>query len=125
MIKIYHNNRCRKSREVLQYLENKGLDVQIIEYMKNPLTAIEWKDLFFQIGKSPQEMIRTQEALWKNDYKDQAIDDAKLLDIFSKHPKTHKKAHRIKRKKRSFGPAYRGFESIYILTLTFIYIYLG
>ena len=72
-------------------MENKGLDVQIIEYIKNPLTALEWKDLFFQIGKQPQEMIRTQEALWKNYYKGQAIDDAKLLDIFSKHPKLIKR----------------------------------
>ena len=91
MIKIYHNNRCRKSREALQYLENKEIDIQIIEYMKNPLTAKEWKDLFLQIGKSPREMIRTQETLWKNDYKRQEIDDAKLLDIFSKHPKLIKR----------------------------------
>ena len=81
MMKIYHNNRCRKSREALQYLENKGTDIQIIKYMKDPLTATEWKDLFLQIGKSPQEMIRTQEPLWKNVYKDQEIDDVKLLDI--------------------------------------------
>lgn len=91
MMKIYHNSRCRKSREALQYLESKGLDIQIIEYMKNPLTAIEWKDLFLQIGKSPQEMIRTQEVLWKNDYKGQAIDNEKLLGIFSKHPKLIKR----------------------------------
>ena len=99
MIKIYHNNRCRKSREALQYLENKEIDIQIIEYIKNPLTAIEWKDLFFLIGKPPREMIRTQEALWKNDYKGQTIDDAKLLDIFSKHPKLIKRPIVIKGKK--------------------------
>ena len=91
MMKIYHNNRCRKSREALQYLENKGTDIQIIKYMKDPLTATEWKDLFLQIGKSPQEMIRTQEPLWKNVYKDQEIDDVKLLDIFSKNPKLIKR----------------------------------
>ena len=91
MTKIYHNNRCRKSREALQYLENKGTDIQIIKYMKDPLTATEWKDLFLQIGKSPQEMIRTQEPLWKNIYKDQEIDDVKLLDIFSKNPKLIKR----------------------------------
>ncbi len=99
MIKIYHNNRCRKSREALQYLENKEIDIQIIEYMKNPLTAIEWKDLFLQIGKQPREMIRTQEALWKNDYKSQEIDDTKLLDIFSKHPKLIKRPIVLKGKK--------------------------
>ena len=59
--------------------------------MKNPLTAAEWKNLFSQIGKLPQEMIRTQEALWKSDYKGKPIDDAKLLEIFSKHPKLIKR----------------------------------
>ena len=69
MIKIYHNNRCRKSREALQYLEKNGIEIQIIEYLKNPLSAAEWKNLFSQIDKPPQDMIRTQEALWKSDYK--------------------------------------------------------
>ena len=67
------------------------MDLKIVEYLKNPLTAAEWKDLFSQIGKLPQEMIRTHEALWKSDYKGQAIDDAKLFEIFSKHPKLIKR----------------------------------
>lgn len=91
MTKIYHNNRCRKSREALQYLEKNEVDIHIIEYLKNPLTAVEWKYLFSRIGKSPQEMIRTQEALWKSDYKGREIDDVKLLKIFSKHPKLIKR----------------------------------
>jgi len=91
MIKIYHNKRCRKSREVLQYLKDNSIDLKIIEYLKNPLNAAEWKDLFSQIGKLPREMIRTQEALWKSDYKGRPIDDVKLLEIFSKHPKLVKR----------------------------------
>ena len=91
MIKIYHNKRCRKSREALQYLKNNSIDLKIIEYFKNPLTAAEWKNLFSQIGKLPQEMIRTQENLWKNDYKGQQMDDTKLLEIFSKHPRLIKR----------------------------------
>ena len=81
MIKIYHNNRCRKSREALQYLEKNGIEKQIIEYLKNPLSAAEWKNLFSQIDKQPQDMIRIQEALWKSDYKGQEIDDTKLLEL--------------------------------------------
>ena len=91
MIKIYHNKKCRKSREALQYLKNNSVDFKIIEYLKNRLTAAEWKNLFSQIDKLPQEMIRTQEALWKSDYKGKPIDDAKLFEIFSKHPKLIKR----------------------------------
>jgi len=91
MIKIYHNSRCRKSREALQYLKKNEMDIKIIEYLKNPLTASEWKVLFSKICRLPQEMIRTQENLWKNDYKGQQIDDTKLLEIFSKHPRLIKR----------------------------------
>ena len=91
MIKIYHNNRCRKSREALQYLEKNGIEIQIIEYLKNPLSAAEWKNLFSQIDKPPQDMIRTQEALWKSDYKGQEIDDTKLFEILTKQPKLIKR----------------------------------
>ena len=91
MIKIYHNSRCRKSREALKYLKKSEMDIKIIEYLKNPLTASEWKVLFSKIGRLPQEMIRTQENLWKNDYKGQQMDDTKLLEIFSKHPRLIKR----------------------------------
>jgi len=33
-IVIYHNPRCSKSREVLQFLQNKQLLLKIIEYLK-------------------------------------------------------------------------------------------
>ena len=37
MIKIYHNPRCRKSREGLQILQECGEDFEIIDYLKiNP-----------------------------------------------------------------------------------------
>ena len=37
MIKIYHNNRCRKSREGLQTLRELGKEFEIIDYISNPL----------------------------------------------------------------------------------------
>ena len=34
--KIYHNPRCSKSRQTLQLLNEKGVDTEIIEYLKTP-----------------------------------------------------------------------------------------
>jgi len=42
MIKIYHNPRCKKSRAGLQYLQEKGIEPEIIEYLKNPLSEASW-----------------------------------------------------------------------------------
>ena len=44
-MKVYHNPRCRKSREVLAILESKKCEVEIIEYLKNPLKVDELKQI--------------------------------------------------------------------------------
>ena len=86
-ITIYHNNRCRKSREGLNYLLEKGLRPEVIEYLKTPLSPQQWQKIFASIGKKPSEMVRTQEALWKSDYKGKQLSEKLLLDILSEHPK--------------------------------------
>ena len=35
-ITIYHNPRCSKSRQALQLLRDKGVEPQIIEYLRTP-----------------------------------------------------------------------------------------
>ena len=37
-MKIYHNPRCRKSREAVQYLTEKGVLFEIIEYLKEEIS---------------------------------------------------------------------------------------
>ena len=37
-MKIYHNPRCRKSREGVQYLTEKGVLFEIVEYMKEEIS---------------------------------------------------------------------------------------
>ncbi len=44
-IKIYHNQRCTKSRQALALLEKETIDFKIIEYLKNPLSFDEIKEI--------------------------------------------------------------------------------
>ena len=45
MIKIYHNPKCSKSREGLCVLQDLNQEVEIINYMNNPLTVSELKNI--------------------------------------------------------------------------------
>lgn len=87
MLKIYHNPRCRKSRAGLKYIQDKGLDVEIVEYLKTPVSVAELKDLLVKLNKKPQEMIRTQEEVYKKQFKGKSFTDHEWIKIMAEHPK--------------------------------------
>ncbi len=87
MIKIYHNPRCSKSRAGLAHLETKKIDFEIIDYMKNSLSEADLADLLMRLNKSPQDIIRTQEAIYKSDFKGKEFADEEWIKIMIEHPK--------------------------------------
>ena len=44
-MKIYHNPRCRKSRESVNYLADKNIDFEIIEYLKERVSENMMKSI--------------------------------------------------------------------------------
>ena len=87
MYKFYHNPRCKKSRAGLQYLQEKGVEIELIEYLKNPLKESELKDLLVRLHKKPTEIIRTQEAIYKSDFKGKNFTDEEWVKILLEYPK--------------------------------------
>lgn len=87
MIKIYHNPRCRKSREGLAFLEAAGQEFEVIRYLDNPPGPEELKGLLKALGIAPLALVRKNEAIWKSDYKGKDLDDAAIIEALSKHPK--------------------------------------
>jgi len=87
MIKIYHNNRCSKSRSGLEILENSGEEFKVIKYLENVPNIKELKHIIKLLEISPLELIRKNEAIWKENYKGHELSDAELINIMIKHPK--------------------------------------
>ena len=65
MIKIYHNPRCRKSREGLAILEKSGKEFEIIRYLEDVPSKEELKTLIDYLGIAPMDLVRKNEAVWK------------------------------------------------------------
>ena len=87
MIKIYHNNRCRKSREGLQTLKELVKEFEIIDYISNPLDINELTKLVKVLEIDPENLIRKSEAIWKSDYKGKKLSDKELIVAMATHPK--------------------------------------
>lgn len=87
-MKIYHNPRCKKSRAGLQYLEQKGLDFEIVKYLTDtPFTEEKLASLIEKTGKQPQHLIRQQEKVYKSDYKGKKLSDKEWIKAMVEHPK--------------------------------------
>lgn len=87
MITIYHNPKCRKSREGLQYLQEKGQEYTIVEYLRNPLTREQLKDLLMKLNMRPEQIVRTQEDEYKEKLKGKHFSDEEWITILLDNPK--------------------------------------
>ena len=87
MIKIYHNNRCRKSREGLALLEEAKQEFEVVHYLEQPPTPEELKALLQKLGIRPEQLIRKNEAIWKEQFKGKELSDDALITAMSQFPK--------------------------------------
>lgn len=63
-VTIYHNPRCSKSRQALKLLQERGCQVEIIEYLKSPPSAEELAAFCRRLGLQPLELMRCKEQLF-------------------------------------------------------------
>lgn len=61
-VRIYHNPRCNTSRKTLALLREKGVEPEIVEYLKTPYTAAQLKALLKQLGLPAKSIVRKKEA---------------------------------------------------------------
>jgi arsenate reductase len=61
-IVIYHNPRCSKSRETLALLRERGVEPEVVEYLKEPPDAVAVERLIGLLGIEPHALVRTKEA---------------------------------------------------------------
>ncbi len=87
-VKIYHNSRCSKSRQTLALLEENNCNIEVIEYLKTPVTAAELEDILAKLAVAPREMMRVKEAEYKEQgLSDESLTQAQLIQAMIATPK--------------------------------------
>ena len=88
MVRIYHNNRCSKSRATLALLEEHGGEVEVVNYLDTPPSAAELTQLLKQLGMTARQLLRTGEMEYQAlGLGNPALDDAALIAAMVTHPK--------------------------------------
>ena len=84
---IYHNPMCGTSRKTLDILRDSGCDVWIREYLKEPPSRDELKQLYDQAGITPREGLRVKEPLAEElGLTSPGVTDDEVLDAMVRHP---------------------------------------
>ena len=87
-ISIYHNPRCSKSRETLKLLQDKGIEPEIREYLKDVPSADELKAVLKKLGVSARDLLRKKEAENKEaGLDDESLSDDAVIDAMTRYPK--------------------------------------
>lgn len=84
---IWHNPRCSTSRNALALLREAGLEVEVIDYLKQPPSRQRLLELIVGAGLTPRTAIRRKEPAYRErGLDDPALDEAVLLQAMLDEP---------------------------------------
>jgi arsenate reductase (glutaredoxin) len=85
---IFFNPRCGNCRDTLELLEKRGVDVPVVEYLKEPPDVKTLKEVCGLLGMRPYDLVRQKEALFTELKLDSISpdDDARWYELLARHP---------------------------------------
>jgi len=87
LITIYHNPRCSKSRETYESIASTKKDVTVVKYLDDLISEEKLKEIISLLDIKPIELVRTQEAIWKEHFKNKQLSDDEVIQAMLTHPK--------------------------------------
>ena len=85
-IRIYYNPRCSKCRDAAALVTERGYDTELIKYLETPPGETELRALLKKLGMKPLELIRTGEAVFKEQYAGRVLSDEECIHAMLAHP---------------------------------------
>jgi len=87
-VRIYHNPRCSKSRATLELLRERGIEPDVIEYLKTPPSREELERILDLLGLEPRDLMRQNEEEYRNaDLDDPGLTRETLILAMIQRPK--------------------------------------
>ncbi|MGI9259713.1 MAG: arsenate reductase (glutaredoxin) [Gammaproteobacteria bacterium] len=84
---IYHNPRCSKSRATKALLEDNGVDLEIVEYLKTPPSEKTLESLAALLAIPAKSLVRTGEAAFQEAGVDlESATNAEIFALLANHP---------------------------------------
>jgi arsenate reductase (glutaredoxin) len=86
-MKIFHNPRCKKSREGLAYLSEKTNQFTIVDYLKDGLGEEMLREILLKTNLPVEALVRKQEDFYKKELKGKQFNEDEWIRIIIENPK--------------------------------------
>jgi len=83
---LYHHTRCSTSRKTLQLLEEKNVNPEIVEYMKEPMTPGDLEEILDKLDIDAIDLVRKKEAIWKEEFADKELTEDEVILAMIEYP---------------------------------------
>ena len=86
-----------------QLLKDSHQNFEVIDYLNDPPTEKELKEILNILGFAPIQLIRKNEAIWKENYKNKELSDDEIIKAMCNNPKLIERPIVIKGSKAVLG----------------------
>lgn len=83
---IYHNEECSKSNSALCLLKESGQQFNVIEYLNNPPSVEEIKDILRKLNMKPYDLVRKNEPVYIENFLGKNLSDEEWVLAMHEHP---------------------------------------
>ncbi len=84
---LYHNPSCSTSRKAKELLEDENREFKIRNYLQDPPTQKELKELLRKLGLKAIDLVRKKESLYQEEYSTIRLTNAEWIRVLSKNPR--------------------------------------
>lgn len=111
-IKIWHNANCSKSRAALEFLQNKDLNIDVLEYMKETFNEDDLKEVLNLLDIKAHDLIRSSEDLYVKLNLSENDSEEKLIETMLLNPSLIQRPIIIKNKKAVISRPFSKLEEL-------------
>ena len=86
-VKLYHNPQCSKSRGALEILRERGIEPELVEYLKQPPGREELEQIIELLPDPPSELVRRDKRFAELGlYASDLGSPARVVEVLQAHP---------------------------------------
>lgn len=86
-ITLYHNPRCSKSRNALQWLKVRNVELEIVDYLNQAPSIESLRSLGEKLGLDPRQWVRKEEEEYRLYLKGKDLSDDEIYRLMHQYPK--------------------------------------